>query len=343
MLSVHIAPPKSWREPLRHWVLALTHPYYAALAEVQDCLHHAVNDFFRSANLRALNLPLTTTSISSPMAIGSDSVPVEVEMFGEKIYLVDSMQFMLEFGCRLHRPGVFYESVSFRGEPVDATHLMQFHHAECEISGRLEDVMELAGAFVVHLTKALLEGCPDSVWSLSGSLEHLEELVSQGAFPRITMAEAVAEIKNHGDGFVRECPGSPEVLTRSGEGALARWFGANLPVWVTHFPALSVPFYQAHDPSADTLALNADLVLGSCEVLGSGQRHLTAEEVRQALDAQGLSHDPYEWYLEMRDLRPLQTSGFGLGLERYLMWALGQADIRDCTLLHREHGVQCLP
>ena len=114
---------------------------------------------------------------------------------------------------------------------------------------------------------------------------------------------------------------------------MLKHFGDGLAVWLTGFPTLAVPFYQARDPRDPAVTLSADLLLGNCEVIGSGQRHVTDVEVARALAEQDLASGPYEWYLEMRREHPMQTSGFGLGLERYLMWALQQSDIRNCTLL----------
>lgn len=55
-----------------------------------------------------MHLPVTTGSISSPMGRGSDSLPVKVKLEGVETYLADSMQFLLEYGCRLTNKGVYY-------------------------------------------------------------------------------------------------------------------------------------------------------------------------------------------------------------------------------------------
>jgi asparaginyl-tRNA synthetase len=339
-----LAAPGSWRDPARHWISVVTEPYYRVLVDVQDCLHHATNDFFREAGLGELDLPCTTGSISSPMGLGSDSLPVEIELLGARTYLADSMQFMLELGCRLHHRGVYYKAVSFRGEASDATHLNQFHHVECEIPGGLDHVMRLGSALVHRLTVALLEERADAVHRLAGTTKHLERLVAlDGRFPALTMKEAVEVLRGCGDGLVRRHPAGFDVVTREGEGVLVDRFGGGLAVWLQEFEALSVPFYQAKSAADPARALNADLVIGRCEALGCGQRHLTRAEVQQALDEQQLDPEPYAWYLEMRELRPLQTAGFGLGLERYLMWALCQSDIRNCTLIPRARGDRGIP
>ena len=45
-----------------------------------------------------------------------------------------------------------------------------------------------------------------------------------------------------------------------------------------------------------------------------------------------------DWYVEMREIAPMRTSGFGMGSERFLLWLLQHDDIRDLQLLCREPG-----
>ena len=344
MLNAKIPPPRTWGRSRAHLVTLLMDPYYRALVQVQDCLHHATNDFFRNHDLRSIDLPLTTESISSPTAPGSDSFPIEIEFLGQRIFLADSMQFMLELGCRLHPRGAYYKSLSFRGEESDDTHLNQFHHVECEIPGTLEDAMSLAADLIQHLTNALVRLCADQVYALAGSIAHLERLVvSQGEWPRVPFPQAVTELKRVGDGFVHRHPHGFDVITRKGEAALLQTIGNGLALWLTGFPASAVPFYQARDPQDPFTTLSADLLLGTCEVLGSGQRHVQAADVERSLVEQHVPRVSYDWYLEMRNVKPIQTAGFGLGLERYLMWALQQSDIRDCTLMCGRLGASELP
>ena len=76
-----------------------------------------------SRGLKAGLFPITTSSISSPLGLGSDSLPVEIDLFGVNTFLADSMQFLLEYGCRFSDAGCYYVMPSFRGEATDSRHL----------------------------------------------------------------------------------------------------------------------------------------------------------------------------------------------------------------------------
>jgi len=53
------------------------------------------------------------------------------------------------------------------------------------------------------------------------------------------------------------------------------------------------------------------------------------------MDMHGVVQSDYEWYIRMRDEAPMKTSGFGMGVDRFLMWVLGHDDIRDLPIISR--------
>src|SRR6478609_5347927 len=66
-------------------------PWYQLLVFVQDAITRSSVAVFSEAGLRNLHLPMTTHSISSPMGLGSDSSPVEIELFEVPTFLPDAM------------------------------------------------------------------------------------------------------------------------------------------------------------------------------------------------------------------------------------------------------------
>jgi aspartyl/asparaginyl-tRNA synthetase len=96
-----------------------------------------------------------------------------------------------------------------------------------------------------------------------------------------------------------------------------------------------VPFYQAFGDRDRQTASCADLFFGMGEIVGSGERHRTGDEVREALDLHAVAKQDYAWYVDMKDEFPLPTAGFGMGMERFLMWVVDHDDIRDIPLISR--------
>lgn len=335
----HLTAPASFLDPSNHLKVLLDDGWYENLWELSHQFFVATNDFWNQQNVSAALLPLTTGSISSPMGIGSDSSPVPVEIGGVDTYLADSMQFMLELGCRLSDDGCYYVMPSFRGEDADESHLCQFYHSEAELPTDLPGIMSVVDDYVDHLARHLLDVAADRITAAAGSVDHVTAHL-QRATPRVTFDEAVSMLPSVGPEFVAHHAGGGRSLTRVAEQELMRQVEGS--VWVTHMDHMTVPFYQAFADDEST-SLSADLLIGVGETVGCGQRHVDAEQVRRALHAHGVAEEPYSWYVEMREMRPMLTSGFGLGMERFLMWVLRHDDIRDLQPLLRFNGVACDP
>ncbi|OOG43733.1 asparaginase [Rhodanobacter sp. C05] len=317
----------------------MSDPLYRLLIKLQHRTSISTFAFWEKKHCQTLHLPITTNAVSSPMGLGSDSLPVSVDLFGQPTYLADSMQFMLEYGCRFNEAGCFYLMPSFRGEDTDTTHLSQFYHSEVELQGDLVDAMDVADEYFRHVVRDVLSHCRSDLEQLVGTCEHLDAVLAIETYPRITFEQADS-ILGHNPEHIKD-NGKWRTLTRPGELALIQHFQS--PLWVTHWDHLSVPFYQAYADEDGYTACNADFLLGFGEVIGLGERHESEAEVRRALAQHDVAADPYQWYLDMKKHYPMKTAGFGMGVERFLLWVLDHGDIRDLQLLPRANGRNIIP
>lgn len=334
--------PAELRDRADRFLLIAGHPFYRDLVELLDLIAVATVQHWSGKGFRYSLLPVTTNSVSSPMGLGSDSTPVHTKVGEVSTYLADSMQFYLEYACRFGARGAFYISPSFRGECCDSTHLSQFMHSELEIgNGTLETAIREAEDYVEALCRAILEHFPSELPNTKLPLDHLAEALDAGAFTRITFDEAAARLQG-ADGALRVLGEGTRTLTRIGEQELMRQLGPFL--WVTHWDHLAVPFYQRSlRAGGRTVAANADLLFGPGEVIGAGERHATGVEIREALELHNVPPTSYQWYVRMKDDLPLASSGFGVGIERLLMWIFRHDDIRDIQLIMRDNYRSYVP
>ena len=337
------AKPKELSVPTigRDFIETLRSPWFRAVAKCQHVIQQATHQFAESRGLQHVNLPVTTGSISSPMGLGSDSLPVSIDLMGEKTYLADSMQFALEFGCRLSQCGTYYIMPSFRGEAPDKTHLCQFFHSEAEIIGGLDKVLLYVEDYIKYLCSQILNKLRVELETQSGNVNHLCSVIEkEGRLPKIRFSE-VRRLFKDDPAYIRRVSTFAHALTREGELELIREFGPL--VWILEPEHLSVPFYQAYTDSSRRYARAADLLFGPGEVVGAGERHFSAQDVCDALATHQVNTSDYDWYIRMREEMPLQTSGFGLGIERFLMWVFQHDSIQDFELLPRVNGVNLVP
>uniref|UniRef100_A0A672FSA1 Aminoacyl-transfer RNA synthetases class-II family profile domain-containing protein n=1 Tax=Salarias fasciatus TaxID=181472 RepID=A0A672FSA1_SALFA len=237
------------------------------------------------------------------------------------------MQFVLEYFLRFqdNLPGTYYIAPSFRGEDPDATHLNQFYHVECELLGDMDRAISIAEGYVAHLTKSMLKNHSEIILNTAGTVAHATALLSKlggkNTLPRVTLDQAIPMMPS-ADCLEWVQDGQPlfgRKLTRKGEHVLMEKYGG--AVWLTEMDHLGVPFYQAYvEGSGRSKAKAADLLLGLGETIGLGERHSMPEMVQEALRHHAVPEQSYKWYINMRQVKPLLTSGWGMGTERYLCW-----------------------
>lgn len=347
-----LGPSKSWATPLAHSLLALSSPWYQAMFDFQDTFYHACIEFFRTEmGFDYVLSPVTSDCISSPMGLGSDSLPVQIPLFNRDTYLADSEQFTLEYMLRLKEgtKGTYYVSPSFRGEDPDSSHLNQFYHVECELEGGMDKGMHVMEKFVVSVAGTLFEKHSSLIESIAGDTSHITDLIDFAKtpgirFPRVTFEEAMTICGDDKDAWeyvVPEAPALGKKLTRKGERAVMKKHGG--VAWLTNMNHLSVPFYQAYSDKEHNYAQCGDLLMGIGEMGGLGERHRTAEDVKAALAQHGVPQETYQWYIDLREHNPMQSVGWGMGMERFMLWLLKHDDVRDIAVIPRLKTGSYLP
>ena len=128
--------------------------------------------------------------------------------------------------------------------------------------------------------------------------------------------------------------------------------GYTKPFWIRDFHRDRVPFYQkVKRDSNGKNVINGDLIFPSIiegsfggEIVGCGERQDKPEEMYESLRRQGVNSDLYEWYIDIRRNNKYKTtSGFGMGIERFITWLLCRDDIKDAILYPRIKNIKTLP
>lgn len=339
-----IKEPNTWKDLKTHYIKAMDDDWYKLLVKLQNLLSLETMKFYEQRNIITIHLPITTGAISSPMGRGSDSLPVKVNLEGVDTYLADSMQFLLEYGCRLTEKGVYYIMPSFRGEQADERHLCQFYHSEAEIIGDLEDVMNLVEEYIKYLSKRIVEKMGIELKNAIGNIEHIEKIAKfNGHFPRMTFDEVEKELRSiHPTEIEKyiEFNDGWRNITKLGEKEILKLHDGL--IWITNYDILAVPFYQRYDSNIKGTTKNADLLMGIGETVGCGERHVDCYELMNSIKFHEVDSNAYDWYINMKKIKPLNTSGFGMGTERFFMWLLKGTDIRNMQVCLRFNGEETI-
>ena len=87
-----------------------------------------------------------------------------------------------------------------------------------------------------------------------------------------------------------------------------------------------------------TVAAMDVLVPGIGEIIGGSQREERLDLLEAAMTAQGLDLEHYKWYSDLRRYGSVPHAGYGMGFERFLMFATGVNNIRDVIPFARTPG-----
>lgn len=287
--------------------------------------------------------------VHSPIITGSDcegagemfevSSPSTEDFFGQMSGLTVSGQLEVEtFACAFSK--VYSFGPTFRAEDSHtARHASEFWMLEPEIAfAELPDIMELAEKLIKHLICQVLGFRRAEVIFLREkfglTLEELEKFVID-PFERISHDEAQDILVASGKEF--QFPiGRGESLQAEHEKYLCEHFAG--PVFVTDYPRLQKAFYMKASEDRSTVRCMDLLFPRIGEIIGGSQREDDYEKLEREMIERGIAPESLQWYLDLRKFGTVPHAGFGLGLERFLMWITGVANIRDAIPYPRVPG-----
>ncbi len=286
----------------------------------------AARDYFKDNGYTEVQTPMFMTA-----SVEGGSTLFSVDYFErEGVYLSQSWQLYAE--ALISSLGNIYTiAPSFRAEPSRTRrHLSEFLHMELEEPwSTLSDIQDTGDKLVCHIANTLAETMPEKVKEVGRDPVYLASL--KAPFPKITYDEAVEIVQGKGvDMFWGDDFGWQQ------EGPLTEEF--ETPFWVVGFPSGIKPFYHMPDPNRAEVTLSSDLLApeGYGEIIGGGQRVHNYEQLYQRTLDDGLDPANYAWYMDLRKWGTVPHSGFGLGVERVLMWMLKLGHIRDTVPFPRD-------
>jgi len=252
-----------------------------------------------------------------------------VDYFGQKAYLTQSWQLYGEaFIASLGK--CYTIAPSFRAEKSRTRrHLTEYWHLEVEIPFcGLKELLEVEEEFITHICHELAEKAGPELEQLGRDPGYLAKI--EPPFQRLTYDEAVERLQALGIQIEWG-----EDLTWTHERALSERFDE--PFFITHFPRSAKAFYHKPDPGRPEVTLSADLLApeGYGEITGGGERIEDYDALLKRIEEEGLDPADYGWYLDLRRYGSVQHAGFGLGVERMVMWVCKLEHIRDAIAFPR--------
>jgi asparaginyl-tRNA synthetase len=329
---------------------------FGAAFRVRNALTHAIHTFFQERDFLYVQTPIITTSdcegagqmfgvttlnLQHPPLAVDGTIAWQQDFFSKPAYLTVSGQLEAEIFASAFS-NVYTFGPTFRAENSNTPrHLAEFWMIEPEMAFyELEDDMRLAEEFLKYIIRYVLEHCGEDLEFFNQFIEKSVlatlQQVAQASFGHITYTDAVQELKKSGRAWEFPVEWGNDLQTEHERFLSEEIF--KKPVIVTDYPKDIKAFYMRVNEDGKTVRAMDVLVPRVGEIIGGSQREERFDVLLARLRDAGLDENDYWWYFDLRRYGSVPHSGFGLGLERMMMYLTGLKNIRDVIPFPRAPG-----
>jgi asparaginyl-tRNA synthetase len=310
---------------------------FSAVFRVRSVLSMAIHEFFQNQGFVYFHAPLITGNDAEGAGevftvTTRDDGKYEEDFFGKKASLTVSGQLQAEAYALAFRD-VYTFGPTFRAENSNtARHLSEFWMIEPEIAfADLQDDMDLIEDMVKSCITYVLENAPEEMKFFNqmidtGLLERLES-VRNSDFKRMPYTEAIEHLVKADVKF--EFPVHWGTDLQSEHERYLCETVVKGPVFLTDYPKEIKAFYMRQNDDGKTVAACDLLVPSVGELVGGSQREERLDVLLARMAEMNIHEKGLEWYLDLRRYGGCKHAGFGLGLERFLMYITGMQNMRD--------------
>jgi asparaginyl-tRNA synthetase len=328
---------------------------FGAVTRLRNQVSKSIHDFFQEQGFLYIHTPIITASdcegagaLFRVTTIDPESPPKSEgkvdyakDFFSKPTFLTVSGQLQVEsFACSLGN--VYTFGPTFRAENSNTPrHLAEFWMVEPEMAFYdLSDNMALAEVFLKRIIKDALERCDEDLKFFAERIDKtvFDRLrnVLDNPFKRVPYTEAVDILLKSGKTWEFPVAWGNDLQSEHERYLTEQHFKS--PVILYDYPRTLKPFYMRVNDDGKTVRAMDVLVPGVGEIIGGSQREERLDILEQRMKEQGLNPDAYQWYLDLRRYGTVPHAGFGLGLERTVLFLSGMANIRDVIPFPRTPG-----
>ncbi len=327
---------------------------FNAVFRVRSVVSFAIHQFFQKNHFIYVHTPILTgsdcegagemfrvTTLGFDHGYKTEEEYFANDFFGQPAGLSVSGQLEGEVAA-MGLGKIYTFGPSFRAENSNTPrHVAEFWHVEPEVAfADLNDIIGVAEDMIKYVIRAVLDACPDELDFFERFMEKglREKLLSvvENDFKVLDYTEAIEILKKADENFIYPVEWGCDLQTEHERYITEKVF--KKPVFVTNYPKEIKAFYMKQNPDGKTVAATDLLVPGVGEIIGCSEREADLDKLLAAMKQRGMDEAAYADYLDLRRFGSVPHSGFGLGLERMIMYVTGVANIRDVQLYPRTVG-----
>lgn len=338
---------------------------FSSIFRIRSSISFAIHKYFKENGFVYVNTPIitgsdaegagemfkvTTLNINKAEVEDNGSIDYSKDFFGKETNLTVSGQLEAE-NMAMGLGKVYTFGPTFRAENSNTSrHLAEFWMIEPEMAFYdLIDNMNLAEDFIKYVLKYVVEDCKDDLDFLNNRLINEDKNKPKQERHELTLIERLNFVVNND--FVRiTYTEAYEILKNSKPNKkkkfkfpISEW-GIDLqseherflvekhfkkPVIIYDYPSKIKAFYMRMNDDGKTVKAMDILFPGIGEIVGGSQREERLDILKARIKELNIDEEELWWYLDLRKFGTVEHSGFGLGLERLILFATGMSNIRD--------------
>ena len=337
----------------------------SSVMRIRSEVSYAIHKFFNENNFYYVHTPIitgsdaegagemfkvTTLDLNKIPKDSNGEIDFTADFFSKETNLTVSGQLEAE-SMALGLGKVYTFGPTFRAENSNTSrHLAEFWMIEPEMAFyELDDNINLAEEFIKYIIKYVYNKCKNEIVFLSNrlikeeqnipknerselSLEERINFVINNKFVRITYTEAFEILKNSKPNkkgkFKYPLDNWGIDFQSEHERFLVEKYFKS-PVVVYDYPSKIKAFYMRMNDDNKTVRAMDILFPGIGEIVGGSQREERIDVLKDRIKSLNIDEKELWWYLDLRKFGTVKHSGFGLGLERLILFITGMGNIRD--------------
>ena len=338
---------------------------FGAIMRIRSNISFSIHKFFKEKGFYYVNTPIITGSdaegageMFKVTTLDLKNIPIdkknmvsyESDFFSKETNLTVSGQLEAE-SLAMGLGNVYTFGPTFRAENSNTSrHLAEFWMIEPEMAFYdLNDNMNLAESFIKSILKNLIVECENDLNFLKNRLEQEDKMKPQKDRNELNLIERLNFVVNndfekitYSDAFeiLKNCKLNKKKKFKY---IIDKW-GVDFqseherylvekhfkkPVIVYDYPAKIKAFYMRMNDDNKTVKAMDILFPGIGEIVGGSQREERLDVLKSRIKELKIDQKELWWYLDLRKYGSVKHSGFGLGLERLILFSTGMTNIRD--------------
>lgn len=339
---------------------------FSAIMRVRNSLMFGIHTYFNQKGFVYINTPIVTGSDAEGAGemftvtnfnlekelpkTDEGNVDFSQDFFGKHTNLTVSGQLEAE-AAAMGLGKVYTFGPTFRAENSNTTrHLAEFWMIEPEMAFyNLDMNMDLAEDMLKFVIKYALDTCPDDLEFLAQRFDKEQSQKPTNERSELSLMERLDYVLNNN--FIRlSYTEAIDILQKSKHNQKGKFkypiegWGTDLqseherylvekhfktPVILFDYPAEIKAFYMRLNEDGKTVRAMDILFPGIGEIVGGSQREERLEILDEKIEQFGIDAKELWWYRDTRRFGTVPHSGFGLGLERLVLFVTGMGNIRD--------------